>query len=270
MRSSRLKWWLAFSFAIGSSWAVEDCRTLVEAGRKSFEDRRFEEAIKDFQKALPLCSERLPVLVWLGQVQYLVGKEQDAENSFTAALTIDANHVPALYALGRLYYQQHRYPEAVERFKKVVAIEPRHHRAHDNLGLCYDALQRDSDALRHFFKALDLVMKDNPDYDWAHANLADFFLKRNQFEKAFQLAAEAASRNPQSARNAFLTGKALVKLEKHDLSLRWLEQATKLDPDYSEGWYLLAQSYRKLDRPEDGEKALARFKEANAKPRPRR
>jgi len=44
------------------------------------------------------------------------------------------------------------------------------------------------------------VQKDHPTYDWAHANLADFFLRRDQNEKAFQLAAEAAARNPASAR----------------------------------------------------------------------
>lgn len=77
--------------------------------------------------------------------------------------------------------------------------------------MCHDSLSQDTDALRSFFKALDLVIKDHPNYDWAHANLADFFLRRNEHEKAFQLAAEAAKRNPASARNCFLTAKALVR-----------------------------------------------------------
>ncbi|MGH9673365.1 MAG: CDC27 family protein, partial [Bryobacteraceae bacterium] len=113
-------------------------------------------------------------------------------------------------------------------------------------------------------------VKDHPEYDWAHANLADFFLRRNEYTKAFQLAAEAAGRNPNSARNAFLTAKALVKLEKHDLGLRWLERAVQLDPDYSEALYLLSQSYRRLGRAEDAEKTLARFQEAAKKRAPRR
>jgi predicted Zn-dependent protease len=86
-------------------------------------------------------------------------------------------------------------------------------------------------------------------------------LRRNESEKAFQLAAEAAKRNPNSARNCFLTGKALVNLGKEDLSLRWLERAVQLDPSYSEAWYLAARAYRKQGRTEESTKALARFKE---------
>src|SRR5262249_7493895 len=150
-------------------------------------------------------------------------------------------------------YQQSRFPEAVEQFQKVIERNPDNYRAHDNLGLCYDAIHRDSDALRHFLKALDLVYKNHPEYDWAHANLAEFFLKRNQPEKAFQLAAEAAQRNPNSGRNCFLTGKALTSLGKDDLSLRWLERAVALDPNYRDAHYLLARTYKKLGRKTDAD-----------------
>ena len=109
-------------------------------------------------------------------------------------------------------------------------------------------------------------MKDgHPEYDWAHANLADFFLRRNEYEKAFQLATEAAQRNPGSARNCFLTGKALVRLDKHDLSVRWLERAVEIDPDYTEALYVLGQTYRKLGREADARRLLARFAEASKK-----
>ena len=255
------------------TWALlaqsEECPSLLQKAEQAFQARQFELAAAEFQRALPACPQKLPILVSLGQIQYLIGKETDAEETLKSAIAIDAKHTPAIYALGRVYYQQKRYLEAVEKYKQVVALEPKHHRAWDNLGLCYDALQMDSDALRSFFTALDIVMKSLPDYDWAHANLADFFLRRNQYEKAFQLAAEAARRNPQSARNAFLTAKALVNLEKVDVSTRWLEQAVKLDPTYPEPRYLLSQVYRKLGRKEDADRELVVFRELARKPRPR-
>jgi predicted Zn-dependent protease len=197
----------------------------------------------------------------LAQVQFLAGKEIEAEESLKSAIRIEPGNTEALYALGRIYSQQRRYPESVDLLKKVVEIDPAHYRAWDNLGVCYDSLNQDADALKSFFKALGIVMKQQPAYDWAHANLADFFLRRNQFEKAFQLAAEAAKRNPDSARNCFLTGKALVKLEKEDLSLRWLERAVQLDAAYSEAWYLLSQAYRKQGRADDSKLALEKFRE---------
>lgn len=207
--------------------------------------------------------------VSLGQIYYLLGEESEAERSFRAALALDAKNADTLYALGRLYSMQNRFPEAVERLEAAVRIDPKHYKAWDSLGVCYDALNRDSDALRSFFQALDIVRKEHLTYDWTHADLADFFLRRDQNEKAFQLAAEAAARNPDSARNCYLTGKALVRLEKHELSLRWLERAVQLDGQFADALYLLAQTYRKLGRQEEAARALERFKEVSKTP-PRR
>jgi tetratricopeptide (TPR) repeat protein len=241
--------------------AADECSDRLTSATDAFQKQTYAVAAAEFERAAEVCPQRARVLLSLGQVQFLLGKQAEAEASLKAALAIEPRNPEMLYALGRMYSQQHRYPEAVDMLGKVVAIEPAHHRAWDNLGVSYDAMSQDADALRSFFKALDLVMKHHPTYDWAHANLADFFLRRNEFEKAFQLAAEAAKRNQNSARNCFLTGKALVKLGKEDLSLRWLERAVQLDPTYSEAWYLVAQSYRKQGRTEDSAKALGRFKE---------
>jgi len=237
----------------------------------AFEARQFRVAASELEGARPNCpADRGRIDIALGQTQYLLGEESEAERSFQSALALEPKNPEALYALGRLYAMQNRYAEAVERLEATIRIDPKHYKAWDNLGVCYDALNRDAEAMRSFFKALDLVQKDHPTYDWAHANFADFFLRRDQNEKAFQLAAEAATRNPNSARNCFLTGKALVRLEKHDLSIRWLERAAQLDPQFADALYLLAQTYRKLGRQADAAGALERFKEASKKTRSRR
>lgn len=250
-------------------WA-DSCEELLARGKQAFEERRLQDAVTAFQYAAAVCRPDPQLLLTLAQTQYLLGREAEAEQTMKSALELRPDHEATLYALGRIYYQQHRYPEAEQLLLAVVKKDPKNHRGWDNLGLCYDAMNRDSDALRSFFRALDLVMKSHPDYDWAHANLAEFFLKRNQAEKAFQLAAEAARRNPQSARNALLTGKALVQLDRHELSLRWLERATSLDPADSAAWYQLAQAYRKLGRKAEAATALERFREASAAQPPRR
>ncbi|MGH9660277.1 MAG: tetratricopeptide repeat protein [Bryobacteraceae bacterium] len=293
---SRWRAGLRFSlFAlVCAAGGAQDCASLLGAARKDYEAREFDRAVAGFERARERCPNRGQVLLALGQAQlmaqrldasastfrelirldpshaaarklladalYLARKEQEAVETLEAALAVDPKNTASRYALGRILYQQNRYPEAVEQLKKVVEIDPDHYRAYDNLGLCYDALQRDADAVSHFFKALDLVQRDHPDYDWAHANLADFFLKRNEFEKAFQLAAEAAQRNPNSARNFFLTGKALVKLNKEDVSLRWLERAIQLDPRHRESLYLLSQTYRRLGRNADADRVLDSFR----------
>jgi Flp pilus assembly protein TadD len=115
------------------------------------------------------------------------------------------------------------------------------------------------------------VYKDHPEYDVVYANFADLLIKLGNFQRAFDLAAEAAERNPDEPRNLFLAGKALVQVGRSDLSVRWFEQAIALNADYPEPHYLLSQAYRKLGRLADAERELKSFQAAAARaPRERR
>jgi tetratricopeptide (TPR) repeat protein len=259
-------------FALGSAirLGAAECENQLGEAQRFFHAQNFSAAAAAFEKALPLCPTRVPVLISLAQVQYLLGDDAASERNLKAAIDADPEDTQAHYALGRIYYQQHRDPAAETEFREVIRREPKNYRAWDNLALTLDAQHRDDEAIKAFLRTLDLVKTDHPDYDWAYANFADFFLRRNEFEKAFQLAAEAAQRNPQSARNAFLTGNALVKLGHEDKSERWLKRALELDPGYSEARYVLARVYRKLGRTEEAERQLEEFRKARQKPRSRR
>jgi len=241
------------------------CADRLQKAQIAFEARAFQKAAQEFGEALKTCPQRETILISLGQTQFLAGDEAAAEQTLLQATTPAAR-----YALGRIYYEQSRYVEAAAQLEKVTAQEPGNYRAHDNLALCYDALQRDSDALRHFFRALDLVKEAHRDYGWAYANLADFYLKRDQFEKAFPLAVEASERNPNAARNFFLAGQALVKLGQFQNSLKWLKRAVELDPAHSEAHYQLGQALRQLGREEEANSELETFRAIKARETPAR
>ena len=86
-----------------------------------------------------------------------------------------------------------------------------------------------------------------------YANFADLLIKLGNYPRAFDLAAEAAQRNPDEPRNFFLAGKALVQLGRDDVSVRWFEQAIALNADYPEPHYVLSQVYRRLGREADAD-----------------
>ena len=281
-----------------------ECPVIVARAESAYQSRRFDQAIGEFEAALRVCPKREPLLLSIGQSQlmaqrfadavrtfdsllslepsnvnalklkadalYLAGREIEAEKALVGARTLDAHNEGVLYALARMYYQQNRYSEAVPIYLDILARQPSNFRAHDNLALCYEALNQDDLALKHYFTALKLVYKDHPEYDWVYGNLANFYLRRDENEKAFQTGAEAAKRNPERARNFFLTGKALQRLGKNPESIRWLEQAVKLDPKYPEPRYLLSQAYRKAGRKADADRQLEEFRVLNEAPRPKR
>jgi tetratricopeptide (TPR) repeat protein len=239
---------------------VDLCADRLQQAQHSFESGAFQKAAQAFSDALKSCPQRDAILISLGQTQFLAGDEIAAEQTL-----LQSAKPAARYALGRIYYQQARYVEAAAQLEQVIALEPDNYRAHDNLALCYDALQRDSDAIRHFHRALDLVKDAHREYDWAYANLAEFYLKRDQFAAAFPLAVEAAERNPNSARNYFLAGQALVKLEQFANSVKWLRRAVELDPAHAEVHYQLGQALRRLGQAEEAKVHLEAFRTLKAR-----
>ncbi len=283
----------------------QDCTEAQTLARQAYEQRRFDQSALYFARALTACGENASLLLALGQAHLLAQRPAEAlatldripasDAEYPAALKVkakalyflhrDAEALDALkqaasrtpqdaeipYDLGRIYYQLGRHADAAAAFRHATTLDARSYKAWDNLGLATEALGDIAQAQQHYLKALALVHKDYPRYDVVYANFADLLIKQGDYPRAFDLAVEAAQRNPGEPRNFFLAGKALVQLGRDDLSVKWFEQAIALNPDYPEPHYVLAQVYRRLGRPADADRALKAFQAASARtPRERR
>ena len=250
--------------SVGSA-ASQDRASLLSIARSQLVKGRLPDCQRTLEAILIVDPRDTAALKLQSDAYYLSGEDAKAEASLLKAIDIEPRNAELHYALGRIYYQESRPEPASEQFNKTIEIDPASYKAWDNLGLCYQALNRDPEAIRAFLKALDLVHEKHRDYEWPYANLADLLIQQGDYEKAFELAAEAAERNPRSARNFYLTGKALVKMHKLDLGIRWLKRATEVDPDYPQAHYLLALTYRETGQVEEGKRELRQFQEARAK-----
>jgi len=283
----------------------QDCQEAQTHARRAYDERRYDAAAQDFARAVSACGSGAPLLLALGQAQLLARHPADALASLDRIQTDQPEYVPALkvkakalyllardaeaedtlkrasarapkdaeipYSLGRIYYQQSRHAEAAEMFRRATEMDARDYKAWDNLGLASEALGDVAQAQQHYLKAISLVYKDHPEYDVVYANFADLLIKLGNFQRGFDLAAEAAQRNPGEPRNFFLAGKALVQAGRSDLAVRWFEQAIKLDPEYPEPHYLLSQTFRKLGRLAEADRELKSFQAATARaPKERR
>jgi len=284
---------------------ADDCQEAQTLARKAYEARQYEQSALYFATAITACGANSPLLLALGQAHLLGQHPAEAlatldripasDSEYPAALKVkakalyflhrDSEAVDALkkaasqtpedaevpYDLGRIYYQLGRHADAAAAFRQATTLDPQAYKAWDNLGLAMEALGNVPQAQQYYLKALALVHKDHPRYDVVYANFADLLIKQGDPRRAFDLAVEAAQRNPDEPRNFFLAGKALVQLGRDDVSIKWLEQAAKLNPDYPEPLYVLAQVYRRLARPDDAARTLKAFQAANARaPRERR
>lgn len=229
-------------------------------------------AAQDFALALTavercIASEPLnsPALTLKGNLLYLRGRDSEAMDVLEDLIKREPFNWDARYALGRVYYFNERPDPACAQFEAIVAAQPTHYKAWDNIGLCREAGGKIESAIQAHVRAIDLVQKDHRDYDWAHANLAELLMKQDDNKQAFNLAVEAAERNPNGARNFYLAGKALIRLEQWPKAERWLRRAAELDTAYPGPHYLLAQVYRRLGRDAEAEQERRVFTELQAK-----
>jgi tetratricopeptide (TPR) repeat protein len=230
-----------------------------------FMAQQFPEARAEYERVLKVDPNEPSALKLKGNVEYLMGDYKQSENTFIGMLDTHPDDEEAAYMLGRIYYMQGRIEHAAGQFQRVLKLNPQSYKAYDNLGLCFQARGETELATRHFLTAIKLVDKDHQDYDSAYANLADLLLENNDFEKAFAAASKAADRNPYDARNFYLGGKALYKLQKIDLCLNWLQRAVALDQNYPEPLYLLSKVYAQLGQEEKRKEMLERFREVKAR-----
>jgi len=238
---------------------------LAAKANAEFMDQRFEAATETAGRALELDPDNAPALKVYGNALYLSGDSSGAVNALLRLLDRYPDDHDGAYMLGRIYYQENRFSLAAAQFQKVIKLDPRSYKAYDNLGLCHEALGDKDEAVRNFLAAIELVETKEPQYDWPYANLANLLIDTNDLQRGFEAASKAASRNPQSARNFFLAGKALVRQGKFHQSLRWLERSSALDPTYAQPLYWLSRVYTRLGDVSKAKRALADFQAAKAK-----
>jgi tetratricopeptide (TPR) repeat protein len=234
-------------------------------GNAYFMSARLHEAKDIALEVLHVDPVNSAALEMKGNAEYLMGEVTGAIDTFIDLLEKHPDNQDAPYMLGRIYYQEGRVDQAIGQFERVLKLNPRAYKAYDNLGLCLQAKGDNETAESYFLTAIKLVEKDHPEYDSAYANLAELLLNKGDPQKAFDAAAKAANRNPRSARDFYLGGKALERLDKLDLSLNWLQRSAALDPQYAQPQFLLARVYRRLGQPEKANEAQQKFLALKAK-----
>lgn len=236
------------------------CKTDYAEAQRLLALQQFDGALRTIDHCIQLEPGNLPALVLKGNLLYLLARDQEGIALLEAVLKREPGLLDAHYALGRIYYFDGRHPQAVEHLEAIVRADPAHYRAWDNLGLALEGVGRLDDAAQAHLKAIALVATAHREYDWAYANLAELLMKQNQNRRAFDLAVEAVERNPASARNAYLAGKALTRLEQPTPAERWLRRSMELDPNYAEPHYLLGQLLVRAGKKELADREFARFK----------
>jgi tetratricopeptide (TPR) repeat protein len=153
---------------------------------------RPEEAIRNYQAAIRIDGLFYPAKVNLAMLHNQRGENTEAETLLREVVKAHPDLYDVAYSLGLLLAETKQYDDAAVFLKKASEGLPERARIQYNLGLLLQHLNQDPAAEVALTRALKLE-PDNMDYLYA---LADFYIKREQWQKAEGMAKHMVAKHP--------------------------------------------------------------------------
>lgn len=212
-----------------------------------------EEAAAALDKAAQLAPDNADILYHRGQAHLLV-----SSNSFERMFKEDPKSWRVHEVLGQIDSDADRYNDAIVEYLEAIKIAPTQPGLHEELGAVYrrDLKMDEADA------AFQTELEINPHNALARYERGVVAADRGDGAKAKELIEAAMSEKPGLLHAEYNLGRAEKLLENDAAAVTHLERAVASDADpeiVEQAWYQLGTLYRRLDRPEDAQKALAMF-----------
>lgn len=164
----------------------------VDTGWDLYKQKKFEEAIAQFDEALALnpdASLGSSAYTGLGSSYYQLKDYEKAKEGFNKALEINSVNDVTHTGLGWVYYQQIQYDKSKTEFEKAININPNNDMAHSGLGWIYLIMADLDNSLISFNKAL-AIEKSFGSYNglgWTYYYLNKFDEAIDNFDKAAEM-----------------------------------------------------------------------------------
>jgi tetratricopeptide (TPR) repeat protein len=146
--------------------------------------RKYNKAIKSFQRAIDLSPDNTDLYYNIGNAFYMHKIYDEAIELFEEVIRIDPEYYYAYIGLGIVLFAKKDYNSAIEKFEKAINLNPKNTIAYFNKGVLFYYQKRYKEAIEAFEMSIGL----DPTNIIAKANLAESYLIVEHFEKSFSLA----------------------------------------------------------------------------------
>jgi tetratricopeptide (TPR) repeat protein/tRNA A-37 threonylcarbamoyl transferase component Bud32 len=213
---------------------------------------RYEDAVKEFGRALDLDATSDAAYRGLASSYASLGKGKEAEDAYRRAIEMRKGYWGGYSALGGFYYNAQRYDDAAAQFRRAIELAPENVRGYTNLGAVYYSQGKNQQAQELFEKSLTI----QPNYR-AYSNLGTlyFFQGRygdaaRRFEKALQLNDKDSRMWRYVAASYYWAPGERDKADAaYQHAAEMLEKELKINPRDSKVMLALADCYSILARP---------------------
>lgn len=219
-------------------------------------------------RCLERGDQRPEIYKVLALAEYLLQRTELFEGHIRAVLQKNPRDAEAQYILGRYLYETQQYRQALIAFQAVHAIQPEHYKAHYYAGLICQA-SGDTDLARaEFLAAIRIIESKQIRYAWPFADLGRALNDAGETEKAIDWISRGIRNDPTCPKTYYEYARALFQQRVDSEVGRALLEAVRLDPGYSDAYYLLARYYRKTGENQAADHVLEKFRDLKANPVP--
>ena len=238
-----------------SSNSLKGPQNEFEQAKRLINDGKLDEAMQILSKLRLEQPEPRGVEHELGLAYYRKGDFANAQNAFESAQKEDPQDREAIQLRGLSLYQLGRPAEAIPYLKQVQSwIGSANVDANYVLGLCYMHAQNYDEALKSFA----LMYGVPPDSAAAHLFLARMLLRQGYDPIAEQNAQRAAALDPKLPLVHYLLGEFYLYKSNVEKAIEEFELEQKLNPGYAGTYDRLGDSYSRIGKYDDAERALQR------------
>jgi tetratricopeptide (TPR) repeat protein len=160
--------------------APQNTEGLVLRGRSLIGEKRYQEGIAEFKKAIELDPQDMQTYVELARAYYAAGDSAAAEATLNQALTVDSRSKDVMLALGDLRATTGKLDQAEIIYKKALEVDPQNESTYVRLAELYQRQNKLAEAEA----TLQKLVTNKPEDQGPHLRLGDFFMSIGQPDKA--------------------------------------------------------------------------------------
>ncbi|MDQ1727879.1 MAG: hypothetical protein QOD33_4 [Pyrinomonadaceae bacterium] len=214
---------------VGPSSTTNDPQQLLAAGRAAHDARRFDEAIRIFNRVITLAANqpRTAALAQLGigNAYMAQGKFGNAEVAFQRAVTLNPD-AESYNNLGEALGELKQYQRAIDAFTKAVSLDPKLLKARYNQAVSYDRLGN----FRYSEFVFRSLIKSNPNYSLSYDGLAVTLSKAGRAKEAIAFHERAIALDPREPSYYYNYAISFLMMGDTAKALAQQEKLKALDP----------------------------------------
>ncbi len=213
-----------------ASSSSSDPQQLLAAGQAAFDQGRFDDAIRTYNRVLALSTNQKGTAaianLRIGNAYMAQGKFGNAEVAFEHAVALNPGDAESYNNLGEALGELKQYPRALEAFNKAISLDQKLLKAKYNQAVSYDRMGN----FRYSEFVFRNLIKTNPGYSLSYDGLAVTLSKAGRAKEAIGFHEKAIALDPREPSYYYNCAISYLMLGNTPKALEQQEKLKAIDP----------------------------------------